>query len=294
MQRRDIIITPAGPSPPPPPPGGGAGWKEAPICHVRSWFCPFCLGFSKESWLRGAVTDAQIRSSYIFKFQAARLTCCGTTNFISFSTCFVWQVDDVKESVVSEDVTAGVVSKKHKDSFSSLPHVPTVCDSIESPLPYDSTAYYVYNYAPSATSSYSHQSEWVGLRLAPPYPPASSPSSTSSNSSAATCYLPPPRETPPRLQETSYRIQHDKSGQPNVTLAPSTVLRPRLLPPPPPSAAAPVASNPEIELSSTDSEDSESIPSQNGGNHPRSEATGSPHYNQSHHSCVYYAAIVFV
>jgi len=183
------------------------------------------------------------------------------------------QVDDVKENVASEDVAAGVVSKKLKDSsFSStLPHVPTVSDSVQSPLPYDSsTAYYVYNYAsssslPSSTStSYSHQPEWVGLRLVAPCLPATSPSSTCSSSSAATttCYLPPPRETPPRLQETSYRIQHDKSGQPNVTLAPPTVPRPRLLPPPPHSAT--VASNPEIELSSTDSEDSESIPSQNG------------------------------
>lgn len=171
----------------------------------------------------------------------------------------------MKESVVSEDVAVGVVSKKHKDSsFSSLPHVPTVSDLVPSPLPYDSTAYYVYNYAAASASSYSHQPEWVGLRLAPPYLPASSPSSTSSSSSAATCYLPPPRETPPRLQETSYRVQHDKSGQPNVTLAPPTVLRPRLLPPPPPPPSA-VAGNPEIELSSTDSEDSESIPSQNGG-----------------------------
>ena len=174
----------------------------------------------------------------------------------------------MKESVVSEDVAVGVVSKKHKDSsFSSLPHVPTVSDLVPSPLPYDSTAYYVYNYAAASASSYSHQPEWVGLRLAPPYLPASSPSSTSSSSSAATCYLPPPRETPPRLQETSYRVQHDKSGQPNVTLAPPTVLRPRLLPPPPPPPPPPsaVAGNPEIELSSTDSEDSESIPSQNGG-----------------------------
>lgn len=172
----------------------------------------------------------------------------------------------MKESVVSEDVAVGVVSKKHKDSsFSSLPHVPTVSDLVPSPLPYDSTAYYVYNYAAASASSYSHQPEWVGLRLAPPYLPASSPSSTSSSSSAATCYLPPPRETPPRLQETSYRVQHDKSGQPNVTLAPPTVLRPRLLPPPPPPPPSAVAGNPEIELSSTDSEDSESIPSQNGG-----------------------------
>ncbi|XP_057374958.1 ski oncogene-like [Daphnia carinata] len=80
------------------------------------------------------------------------------------------------------------------------------------------------------------------------------------------------RESPPPLQETSSRIPHDKSGQPNVALlAPP---RPHLLhpaPPPtslPPHAYAPDPSppvgNPEIELSSTDTEDSESIPSHNG------------------------------
>nr|SVE74482.1 EOG090X0EYT [Daphnia barbata] len=70
------------------------------------------------------------------------------------------------------------------------------------------------------------------------------------------------RESPPLLQETSSRIPHDKAGQPNVTL----LAPPRLhfqstnayADPSPP------VGNPEIELSSTDTEDSESIPSHNG------------------------------
>lgn len=75
------------------------------------------------------------------------------------------------------------------------------------------------------------------------------------------------RESPPPLQETSSRIPHDKAGQPNVTLlAPPRI---RLHPPPPQPHAyedpSPVVGNPEIELSSTDTEDSESIPSHNGG-----------------------------
>ena len=77
------------------------------------------------------------------------------------------------------------------------------------------------------------------------------------------------RESPPPLQENSSRIPHDKTGQPNVAL----LAPPRLHfhsapashhayadPLPPPSVG-----NPEIELSSTDTEDSESIPSHNGG-----------------------------
>jgi len=138
-------------------------------------------------------------------------------------------VEEVKESIIDDEL---ILSKKHKQSAPS-------------PLP----AYYVYSSSSNSTSSSSsspfipNQPEWVtGLHL---------PSCGS-------------RETPPRLQETSYRIQHDKCGQPNVTLAPPTA-RPRLLaPPPPPSCSDPAASNPEIELSSTDTEDSESIPSQNG------------------------------
>nr|SVE94539.1 EOG090X0EYT [Simocephalus serrulatus] len=73
------------------------------------------------------------------------------------------------------------------------------------------------------------------------------------------------RESPPPLQETSSRIPHDKAGQPNVALLAPPRLR-LLHPQPPPHAYAdpsPVG-NPEIELSSTDTEDSESIPSHNG------------------------------
>lgn len=62
---------------------------------------------------------------------------------------------------------------------------------------------------------------------------------------------------PPPLQETpSSRIPHDKAGQPNVAL---------LAPPRAFHAYAEPVGNPEIELSSTDTEDSESIPSHNGG-----------------------------
>ncbi len=77
------------------------------------------------------------------------------------------------------------------------------------------------------------------------------------------------RESPPPLQETSSRIPHDKAGQPNVALlAPPRLAFHSAAPPnayaadplPPPSVG-----NPEIELSSTDTEDSESIPSHNGG-----------------------------
>ncbi|XP_046446452.1 ski oncogene-like [Daphnia pulex] len=76
------------------------------------------------------------------------------------------------------------------------------------------------------------------------------------------------RESPPPLQETSSRIPHDKAGQPNVALlAPPRLAFHSAAPPnayaadplPPPSVG-----NPEIELSSTDTEDSESIPSHNG------------------------------
>nr|SVE73860.1 EOG090X0EYT [Daphnia atkinsoni] len=70
------------------------------------------------------------------------------------------------------------------------------------------------------------------------------------------------RESPPPLQQTSSRIPHDKAGQPNVAL---------LAPPrlhfncaPPHVDPLPSVGNPEIELSSTDTEDSESIPSHNG------------------------------
>nr|SVE93920.1 EOG090X0EYT [Scapholeberis mucronata] len=75
------------------------------------------------------------------------------------------------------------------------------------------------------------------------------------------------RESPPPLQETSTRIPHDKAGQPNVTL----LAPPRLRLSPHPAALYAHANpsltvcNPEIELSSTDTEDSESIPSHNGG-----------------------------
>jgi len=86
------------------------------------------------------------------------------------------------------------------------------------------------------------------------------------------------RESPPPLQETSSRVQHDKKGQPNVALLPASAhtavsygqtrhvhhdaslaqLQKGL-------AVDPSHSNPEIELSSTDTEDSESIHSNNGG-----------------------------
>nr|SVE76061.1 EOG090X0EYT [Daphnia hispanica] len=72
------------------------------------------------------------------------------------------------------------------------------------------------------------------------------------------------REPPPPLQETSSRIPHDKTGQPNVAL----LAPPRLHFNSAPSHAyadpVPSVGNPEIELSSTDTEDSESIPSHNG------------------------------
>ena len=78
------------------------------------------------------------------------------------------------------------------------------------------------------------------------------------------------RQSPPPLQEISSRIPHDKSGQPNVALLapPRPHLHPGPPPPPPHAYAAhpsPPVGNPEIELSSTDTEDSESIPSHNGG-----------------------------
>nr|SVE75428.1 EOG090X0EYT [Daphnia dolichocephala] len=72
------------------------------------------------------------------------------------------------------------------------------------------------------------------------------------------------RESPPPLQETSSRIPHDKTGQPNVTL----LAPPRVHFHSTPAHAyvdpSPLVGNPEIELSSTDTEDSESIPSHNG------------------------------
>lgn len=77
------------------------------------------------------------------------------------------------------------------------------------------------------------------------------------------------RESPPPLQEMSTRIPHDKAGQPNVTLLAPPRPRPSTHPATlhayaNPSSLLPVC-NSEIELSSTDTEDSESIPSQNGG-----------------------------
>nr|SVE76687.1 EOG090X0EYT [Daphnia longispina] len=91
-----------------------------------------------------------------------------------------------------------------------------------------------------------------------------------SSSSSSSAYGNGLRESPPPLQENSSRIPHDKTGQPNVAL----LAPPRLhfhsapphayadpLPPPPSSSSV---GNPEIELSSTDTEDSESIPSHNG------------------------------
>jgi len=77
------------------------------------------------------------------------------------------------------------------------------------------------------------------------------------------------RESPPPLQETSSRIPHDKAGQPNVALLAPPRLHFHSAPAPPNAYADPLpppsVGNPEIELSSTDTEDSESIPSHNGG-----------------------------
>lgn len=93
----------------------------------------------------------------------------------------------------------------------------------------------------------------------------------SSSSVGSSAYGNGLRESPPPLQETSSRIPHDKAGQPNVALlAPPRLAFHSAAPPnayaadplPPPSSSV---GNPEIELSSTDTEDSESIPSHNGG-----------------------------
>lgn len=73
------------------------------------------------------------------------------------------------------------------------------------------------------------------------------------------------RESPPPLQETSSRIPHDKAGQPNVALLAPPRLHFNCAPPHAYADPLPSVGNPEIELSSTDTEDSESIPSHNGG-----------------------------
>jgi hypothetical protein len=82
------------------------------------------------------------------------------------------------------------------------------------------------------------------------------------------------RESPPPLQETSSRVQHDKKGQPNVALLPVPASYGQTRHVHHPASLAklqkgltvdPSYSNPEIELSSTDTEDSESIHSHNGG-----------------------------
>nr|SVE77905.1 EOG090X0EYT [Daphnia lumholtzi] len=72
------------------------------------------------------------------------------------------------------------------------------------------------------------------------------------------------RESPPPLQETSSRIPHDKAGQPNVALLAPPRLHFNCAPPHAYADPLPSVGNPEIELSSTDTEDSESIPSHNG------------------------------
>nr|SVE93299.1 EOG090X0EYT [Moina brachiata] len=72
-----------------------------------------------------------------------------------------------------------------------------------------------------------------------------------------------PRESPPPLQEAPSRVPHFKHGQPNVTL----LAPPRHQQAPPTAERADpgrVACNPEMELSSTDTDDSDSMPSQNG------------------------------
>lgn len=65
---------------------------------------------------------------------------------------------------------------------------------------------------------------------------------------------------PPLLQETPARPPIDAAGQPNVALAPLSAK----------SVATPMAPpNPEIELSSTDTDDSDSIPANDDGTiHP--------------------------
>lgn len=75
-----------------------------------------------------------------------------------------------------------------------------------------------------------------------------------------------PRESPPLLQEAPARAPHSKDGQPNVALLAPPRSAPARQPAAPDRAEpVPAPSNPEIELSSTDTDDSDSMHSQNGG-----------------------------
>jgi len=182
------------------------------------------------------------------------------------------QSDDAKRSA-SQDVAA----KKYRDSMTSsclpasttaqspipagTPAIPpaTAIGASSAPLPYES--YCLYN----PYAGYPHHQlppDWT-IRPAPPaHYAVLVPSSLIPSNGRA--------ETPPPLQETSYRTRHDKSGQPNVALAPPAAHK---LPRPdvgtsiaPPVVSLPLPQyvhNPEIELSSTDTDDSDSIPSQN-------------------------------
>jgi hypothetical protein len=85
----------------------------------------------------------------------------------------------------------------------------------------------------------------------------------SSSSSSSSAYGNGLRESPPPLQENSSQIPHDKTGQPNVALLAPPRLHFHSAPAPPHAYADPLpppsVGNPEIELSSTDTEDSESL-----------------------------------
>ena len=183
------------------------------------------------------------------------------------------QSDDAKRSA-SQDVAA----KKYRDSMTSsclpasttaqspipagTPAIPpaTAIGASSAPLPYES--YYLYN----AYAGYPHHQlppDWTIRPTPPAHYAVLVPSMIPSNGRA---------ETPPPLQETSYRTRHDKSGQPNVALAPPAahkLPRPDVgTPTAPPVVSLPLPQyvhNPEIELSSTDTDDSDSIPSQNEG-----------------------------
>ena len=154
----------------------------------------------------------------------------------------------------------------------------TAIGASSAPLPYES--YCLYN----PYAGYPHHQlppDWT-IRPAPPaHYAVLVPSSLIPSNGRA--------ETPPPLQETSYRTRHDKSGQPNVALAPPAAHK---LPRPdvgtsiaPPVVSLPLPQyvhNPEIELSSTDTDDSDSIPSQNEGKtsriHRSTAHTSHPHF----------------